>query len=310
MTSLLVLHGLLIAVVGIAVNVRNTMFAGITTVSLLYLLHGLRSSKQIKAPTLAKFAALVVIVALLMQPLSDLVFSMVAARTVRGKVSAAEMIENTIYIFQRPDLIKAIKASQVKDLLTSYDETYIANPMLARLTETKFHDNALHFAREIVTDEDKARMQQVTVNSCWAALPSPILKIIGINLIKTDLKFSTGDYLAYLTTGQPLGAFRTGSVFAEGLVVFGYMFPFVYAFGCFILFYLFDLLTTRVSAGRVVISAAAMMSIWHFFLHGITADSIGILFTFIVREFPQFVLTYVLALGASRLLLGKKYAVD
>ncbi len=302
----LALYALLIALVGIAVNVRNTMFAGVATVTLLFLLHGFRTRARLKAGAVVKVIILAATVALFMDPLSNFVTAMALARNYRGKISPVEMVSNTFYVLGRPDLIHAYKEKEKANVLSAYDESYISNSVLSRLIETKFHDNALHFGRSIAVEDDRDRLWNVTTDSLWAALPTPVLKLLHVSINKDDMHFSVGDYLGYLSRGQPLGSYRTGSVFAQGLVLFGAVFPLVYALACLMVYHVLELMTAKFQSGPALVSAAAMMNMWLFFLHGVTADSLEVFFTFVLRGLVQMVLVYFTAVCVARVLTGNK----
>ncbi len=111
------------------------------------------------------------------------------------------------------------------------------------------------------------------------------------------MNFSMGDYLLHLARGLPLYGYKTGSMFAEGIADLGMLFPFAYALLCLAKFMLLDLLTIRERSGATAITALAMMKLWELFVYGITAESIGKMFTFIVRECFQMILIYLLVSG-------------
>jgi len=71
----------------------------------------------------------------------------------------------------------------------AYDEHYIANPMLARLVQTKFYDTAFRFASTLKTDDAKARLREISVKIAWAGLPTPLLHSMGINIDKMNWTF-------------------------------------------------------------------------------------------------------------------------
>jgi hypothetical protein len=302
----LALYAILIALMGIAINARATMFAGVATVTLLFLLHGFRTPSPLKPATVVKVLILAAVFALLMEPLSDFVTAMALARDSRGKISPVEMVGNTFYFLGRPDLIRGFNEKEKADELTGYDESYIANGLLARLVETKFHDNALHFARRIAIEEDRDRLWNVTTDSLWAALPTPVLKLLHVSINKDDLQFSVGDYLVYLSRGQQVGGYRTGSVFAQGLVLFGPVFPLVYSLACLLVFHVLELMTAKFASGPALVSAPAMMNTWPYFLHGITADSVEVFFSFVLRGLVQMLLIYFAAICVARALSGNK----
>jgi hypothetical protein len=300
---LLVVYSGAFAVLGLAINARGIMFSGIATVGLLYLLKAMRSDALVTSRALKRIGVLALIMLAISAPVSDLTTSMAIARQVRGKVSAAAMIRTTLRIWRQPSVIAAYRADQqVASRFSAYDEHYIANPMLARLVETKFYDTAFHFASTLTTDDAKARLRDISLKFAWAGLPTPILHAMGIDIDKDDLDFSMGDYLAYLSRGIPLGGRKTGNILAQGIALLGPLFPFLYALICLGLYSLMDLLTIRPAKGAARLSAVGMLQIWTFFMSGITSESLHKVLHLFVRNFAQTLLIYVAMLTPARLL--------
>jgi hypothetical protein len=301
----LVLYTVMVIILGIALNVRVVMFIGLATVALLYLLIGMRSNAPLTRKSVGRLCILAALLAALSPSLSDLATSMAIARGARGKVSPVEMVRKTISVWRRPALIAEYNRERTAvSRFAAYDEHYIENPLLARFVETKFHDNALHFAGALTTEESKEQLRKVTIDATWSALPTPLLKALHVGVNKDDMNFSMGDYLAYLSRGVPLGGRKTGSVFAQGMALMGVLYPILYAATCLLLYGLMDLLTIRSASGRASLSPLAMMSMWMFFYRGITSDALSNQFVFVVRDFGQTVLIYVVMFGIARVMFG------
>jgi hypothetical protein len=300
---LLVLYTGAFAVLGLAINARGIIFAGIATVGLLYLLRAMRSDAVLTGRALKQIGVLALIVLAVSGPLSDLTAAMVIARQMRGKVSAVAMARTTLRIWRDPRVMAAYKTdNQVASRFSVYDEHYIANPLLARLVQTKYYDTAFHFASTLTTDDAKARLRDVSLKFAWAVFPTPVLHALGIDIDKEDLDFSMGDYLAYLSRGIPVGGRKTGNMFAQGVVLFGPLFPFLYAVICLLLYGLMDLLTVRSAKGPARLSTVGMLEIWGFFMGGIVYESLHNLLLLFIRNFGQTLLIYVLVLTPTRLL--------
>jgi len=299
---LLLGYTLLIGMIAMAFNARGMLLTGAATVGLLFLLVAMRSNKPVTAPMLLRVGAFVLISAALSWPASNLVTAMAVTRIDRGKVSASEMVTKTIDNFQSPEkLEKYTKQQAAEKIRSAYDETYIINPMFARLIITKFHDNAIYFA-EKVSDKGSDQMMLATGDFLWATLPQPFLDALKIDVNKDEMYFSMGDMLANLAIGTPLSGLRTGSIFGQGWVLFGYFFPLIYFAMCFILFIALDIFSKRTAAGVTVLSVIGMLNMWPHFLFGITADSLQQLFIGVARGVPQSVLMYCIAYGIAKLL--------
>jgi hypothetical protein len=292
-----------VALLGIGLNVRVIIFIGVITVSLLYLLIGLRSSVPVTKRALIQLGIVAAVLLALSVPASSLATAMAIARGSRGKVPATEMIRRTIAVWRTPALRDAYKKEQRGSIYAVYDEHYIANPMLARLVETKFHDNALHFAGLLKTEQARDRVTAMTGDFLWAILPTPMLEDLGVKVDKGVLTYSMGDYLAYLSRGVKLGGHVTGSMFAQGNLIMGPLFPFVYALICFAAFGLLDLLTVRTRDRKASLCALAMMLLWIYFYRGITSENLSNMAVFIVRDWEQDLLIYIGVLSAARMLL-------
>ncbi|HWJ35754.1 MAG TPA: hypothetical protein VNR70_10835 [Steroidobacteraceae bacterium] len=302
--GLLVAYAGVAIVLGLAFNTRSVMLQGAATIGLLYLLAGMRSNAPLMGGAVLKFAALVVVLLAVSVPVSDLATSMVIARQWRGRVSAAEMIKTTLFIMGKPTLIASAHShGESAWRYGPYDEHYITNPLLNRLVVTKYHDNSFHFAGALTSEEARARLRAVSIKFAWAGLPTPVLAKLGIAVSKKDLAYSMGDYLGYLSRGLPLGGHKIGSMFAQGIALFGPLFPFVYAAICLLLFWLIDLLTVRPVAGKATLSTLGMLQIWLLFLAGISYEGLHIVLYFVFRNFWQTVIIYVLVCALARTMM-------
>jgi hypothetical protein len=299
---LLVAYLAAIGVIGLAINARGIIFTGVITIALIYLLAGMRSRELVKGRAVLQLGALAILLLVIAGPMSDLTTSMAIVRQARGKVPALVMIRTTLHVWGQPGLIAAYRSEQeARARFSSYDEYYIANPMLARLVETKFYDNSFHFAQSLTTEKAQERLQDISIQFIVAGLPTPVLRALGIPIDKDNLNYSMGDYLAYLSRGIPLGGRKTGNMFAQGIALFGPLFPFLYAVICLALFGLMDLLTIKSPSGAPQVSTLGMLEIWTFFLSGIVYESLHQVIHLFLRTFLQTLLIYVFVLACSRL---------
>ena len=289
-----------IALLGIAANARGMMLSGMMTIALYALLTTLRSNKPVQAKRIAQVLMVGLTLGALTIPLSDLATAMVLARSVRKTAGPVKMVEETFYYLQQPALIKAQRESDhAASHYASYDESYFASPLMARLVETKFHDNALYFADRL-TEKDKDRLFDITGDLLWSTLPDPMLKALSIDLDKKELRFSMGDYLSHLAGAGDLGGYKTGSGFAQGLALASYAFFFIYFLICPILFFAHDLFMYRSKHNEVWIAPLGMIGIWKLFQYGNTSESLQAMFMSLVRGLPQDILLYLLVFYFAR----------
>ena len=291
---------LFIAVLGIAANIRGLMLSGLMTIALVFVLRGMRSRQPVKAAQIGKYAALLLAVAAMAIPMSDLAVAMTIARKARGIASPMKMVEDTFYYVMQPEQLKAQRElGESASRFGSYDENYFANPLLARLMETKFHDNAMYFGSRLAA-KDQDKLWEVTGDFLWAIFPDPVLKALKIDVDKDSLRFSMGDYLSYLGGAGEMGGYRTGSGFGQGLAMFGPFFPLIYFCFCPILFLTIDVLSYRSDKGGVLVCALGMLGIWRLFQYGITTESIQGFLMIVVRGMPQNIVIYLLCFTLAR----------
>jgi hypothetical protein len=290
----------LIALLGMAANARGMMLSGLMTIAIFSMLRAMRSSQRVTALQVSKYVVLGVVLAGLSIPLSDLMVAMSLARGNRNSATPMKMVEDTLYYVTQPDKLKAHReGTKTSSWFESYDETYFDNPLMGRLMETKFHDNALYFGSRL-TERDQDRLWDITGDFLWTALPDPALKALKVTVDKEAMRFTMGDYLSHLGGAGDLGGYKTGSGFGHGLALFGYYFPLVYFFICPVLFWAADVLSYRSAQGGVLVSALGMLGIWKLFQYGITTESLQGFFMMLVRGLPQNILIYLLCLALAR----------
>jgi hypothetical protein len=298
----LVAYSALVGLMAMAFNARGMMLTGLATVMLLFLLVGMRSHKAVTTPMLLKFGMIGLLGVALSWPASNMVTAMVIARKDKFKVPLTEMVTKTIDNFLDPEkLAEYNKQIVVKELRSSYDETYIANPMVARFVITKFHDNAIYFSGKI-SDKGADEVWRISQDYFWATLPQPWLDALKIDVDKDKMYFSMGDVLVNLAVGQPLGGQKTGSIFGQGWVMLGNTFPIVYFFMCLVLFAAIDIFAIRTATGVATLSVIGMIHVWPNFLFGITADSLHQLLNSAVRGVVQSVILYAIVFAIAKLL--------
>jgi hypothetical protein len=298
----LVFYAVFIALIAMAFNARGMMLSGLMTIALLFLLIGMRSSKPLSTPMLIKFGLFILLSAVLTWPASNMVTAMAVARSDRDKISSVKMVENTLENFQHPERLELYRKKQLAvERSAVYDETYIENPMMARLVITKFHDNAIYYAGKI-SDKGANEIRTMSGDFLLTTLPQPFLDALKIDVDKLSMGYSMGDALAHFAVATPLSGLRTGSIFGEGWVLFGFLFPVIYFAMCFILFATLDIFSFRTVTGTAAISVIGMLNTWPTFLFGITADSLHHLFISVVRGVPQNVMLYAIVFFIAKLL--------
>lgn len=292
-TVFLATYAVFIGFIGIAANARYMMFSGFATLAFMLLLTGMRSQRPIRKKTIGMAFAVGVIGLFLLAPVSQLATAMVVVRESQQNTTAIKTILATIDVLSHPELIEAHRSRKRLAAFTApYDETYVDHPLLARFITTKFHDNALYFGARL-TPRAEDELEITTTDLFLSILPEPVLRYFNVRIVKRELKFSMGDYLFHQATGGRLGGFKVGSVFGQGLGIFGAFFPIAYFFLCLISFFIIDYLAYRERHEKIVISGIGMLLMWRLYYYCITAESINGMIGFLLREIPQSIIIYL-----------------
>lgn len=297
----LALFALLAVLLGLALNFRKVMLIGTMTAALLYFLILLDDERPFRLKQLRWVALCVLVGTLLFEPLTYFFTAVQVAREQRDKLSRLQMIEYTLEVLQNPAAIRLDrdKGRTAADV-DLYDEYYFRSSMIGRLVEIKFHDNGFYMVQGVSAQESRL-IAEDALDRVVSVLPFPVLKWMGFERSKFVTLYSVGDLLAYTRLGVELGAFRTGSMFAQGLAIFGVWTPFLYFLLCIPVFVVWDVLG-RISrhGAPVMLSLVGMLLIYRVFAYGIVAESVGNLAGVLLRFQLQNVLLYAALYAATR----------
>ena len=278
----------------IALNSRGTFAEAILIVVILTVLFIL--IKQISIQKIKKRLIIIVLFMGFLQPvLSDLAIAMVLARSDRGKVSSTELVIKTIEIYQNKQRIedRIIKDRLNKVTLSSnnYNEYYIDSTFLSRFLNIKFFDNM--FALEsTMNGKNSEQILDITNQKILSTLPTPILKMFGININKGELSFSMGDYMLYIDGKTFLGGFKVGSSAAHIFAIFGWFSYMIVIIVFLVLFTLIESLTVK-KDGIVKVSPILMLMILPLYYIA-SGDSFVNIIAFILRTLPQNIFIYLI----------------
>jgi hypothetical protein len=302
--AVLVCYALVAFGLGIATNVRALTFGGVMATGVIYSLFALRDPRPVRTATMWKIGAAAVAGILALGFIGDLATAMLIGRAYRDRNhSQWDVIEETIDALRHPDKIQAYRERQDESAANSlYDEKYFDNLMLARLVETKFHDNMFFFSKDLRPEEWLALYHETT-DRLWATLPTPVLKWLKIPVDKAKIHYSMGDFWVDLRYGKGVGGFATGSMLADGHVLFEPWFPVVYLGLCIFLFLSWESLSRPRASGEAQISIVALLMSVQIFQYGITAQSIDAVLT-PLRALPQNIVVYLLVYWGTRTALA------
>jgi hypothetical protein len=237
-----------------------------------------------------RFCFLALILVSISFPVSDLSKAMLLARSDRGQVSPIKLVEKTLENFNKKELLvkQDLNDSRVEKI---YSEKYLRNGVLARFVFTKFHDNSFYFAGN-VSDKFRDDILDLSGDLLWTTFPQPFLDFLNVDIDKKQFKFSLQDAWVHYSFGYPMSGYKTGTVFAQGLYIFGLFFPIIYFGMCFLMFAALDLFSYTRLKGVTDISIIGMLLVTPFFIFGITAESLFIIFVSYTRTLFQTIFLY------------------
>jgi hypothetical protein len=292
-TPFIIGWALVIAAMAMARNNRATMFVGPVQLAIVYMVYKCRGQQLVSTRFIKNLALAGALMSVLMPQFSDLMLAMQITRDQRGTISAQEQLVETVDVFLDKHRIRALKDTGLGRVnMDVYDETYLSNAMMARFTETKFHDNMLFFGQHF-DDADKAGLLDHQWLRVVALLPQNVLDALDIKLDKNSLGYSNGDYYANRSFGGAMGSFLTGSMWADAYVLTGVWLPVTAMLVMWVVAILMDALT-RFEPG-MFISPIGLCTAYYIYLNGMGADSLFVKFSLLSRGNLQQVLLYGLA---------------
>lgn len=297
-------------------NSRAAVLLGISSIAIAYL-YGV-VVRLIPARLLRpRNAVLSVLLLFLLQgPVADMATSMVIVRSERNDLAATQLLEATMTTFQnKRALEERRRLNEVKNY--DWDEYYVDNLFLARLSNLKFADESLDLALRQDASA-KVMLRNLEWQNVLGVFPRPLVDALGLPVDKDLVKSSGGDLMLFSTTGDfdALRGFRTGSIFGSGYALFGWLYPIVIALASIIIFALADAQTTRIRnpdpAARPgawipvfnSLTAARLFAFVFFLTSAATGvESMFALTHFILRGWVETLLVYLFAYWLSYAIL-------
>lgn len=300
---LVLLYALMIFGVGMARNARSLMFIGPMIAVLLYLMVSVRTPGPIPRKSLVKVAVGLAFAGVAVVVVADLATAMVVARDKRDTSTRWEMVQETYHALTDRARIQAYRdVGYLATVEKPYDETYLTNPVLARFSETKFHDNMFYFGGRFGDSERQDLIEEVGIQ-ILVLMPQPLIDWLDLDIKKYQYSYSMGDFYVDTDHGGGVGSYFTGSIWADFLVMFGVFMPFVAMLMMLLTFMLLDALT-RLN-GAYFISPVGMCMAWTIFIYGVGGPSVSSKLALFLRETPQKIVLYAIVFWLVQLFVRR-----
>ncbi len=288
----LITHVVLVALIGAALNARQLMFIGPVTAALVYFVIASREKGPICAASVKRLFLIMAGVTIVSVGSTRLILSMEVAREKREYSSKVEMLKETYEtLFDEERILRYEAQKELRSIFSPYDENYLKNPLLGRLSLTKFHDNMIFMSLRFNEDQRSA-LASDTVFKLTALLPQPVLDWLETGIDKNHSLFSIGDAYKEQAYGSGYGGFVSGSIWADTLTLGGDFWMLWVIAICLTSFLALDSMSL-ISPSYLVISPLAMALAWMVFTSGVESDSIYGKCFFLLRALPERIIIYL-----------------
>lgn len=294
----LALYLVVLIAMGLVSNTRVTFAVGFFGIMLVVFLLYVSGALRVKTGVVLVAILCTVPASVAFGYLSDLSTAMVMVRYQRSEATGMDLLGLTLKQFEDKQAVLAFtQHSMLAETL------YIANPIIGRLITVNFDANVFSYADRL-SPSDREAIATITRQKIVGILPTPVIRLLGLDLNKKELAFSMGDFIHNRASGANLGSNELGSLVGHGLILFGPFFYLVIFLVAPITFLTADAFT-RFEGNELRYAVFALIFAFPFWAlyHG---DSLLDIVNFMLRVLPQTVLIYAVLSKSLSLLIPLK----
>ena len=292
-------------IAGLLRNTRSNFIVPVVCFVICYILYWLCGLVRIR---LSALLAALLSFFLIFPYLVDLSTAIVMTRGFRANVSPVVLMQETLLQMDDRAAIRSYRQlmASIDTSSDSWNESYVDNLFLARFANAKFPDNSI-FYESLLTEKQRSEMQNHTYHEAVSILPSPVLNLFDLDLIKSEAqKSSMGDKMYSLASGNSyaLGSFRTGHFFGVAFSVFGWFYLPLLVLSLVFIFPFIDshaLSEFGFQLAPPVISSLAISLLYFWFTLSNKESLIGLL-SFPLREYFETILLFTVSRRAIRII--------
>lgn len=303
-----ILYLILMTFLSLMTGSREALLHPIGTVILLYILNQAYTKQSIwgnLSRSQIVMACLCLVIAI---NIADKVSqAMLLSRSIRfQKGISIEVVDAIIDNLGNKDAIAKLEkrhSDAIEEFtFDKWSEGYLNNTLLARFCNIRLTDQTLQRAERI--GYGNIDMQRNLWKTVSLFLPSPMYRLFGVSVDKSELYFSRGDYLLALSSGNAI--FPSAVVtthLADGLATFGYAYFLIQLILWFFVFRLMDSLVLIDKHG-IHYSLIGLMMVFSLFGYARAAGGCTQDIMYCIRNFWNIIIGWYLA--KSIVLLLKK----
>jgi hypothetical protein len=234
----------------------------------------------------------------------DLATAMVIAREARSTQNLSYVFRETVSAYGDKAALRRYREENQQSMSTGgvsgYSEAYFESEFLARLSITKFTDLTMTVSRRL-TDSDRAYVREVASQQIVALLPTPMLRLLGIEVDKRNLEFSTGDVYEAIASNRQLGSRLTGSTVTTVRDLTPWFWPLIVIPLSLFVFVMVDTMAISVR-GVWSLSVPGFMLMPPIFQASLVADSLATSISIVTRTLITVIVVYSALLLVGRML--------
>ncbi|MCR9295241.1 MAG: hypothetical protein NXI32_21185, partial [bacterium] len=169
-----------------------------------------------------QIAALGLLLVPISSQLGKLSDAILIERAFRDQRSMSQNLHATMLTYLDKEALSAKGREGESRVGRGWDETYVDNPFLARLTSIKFDDNYFKVVPSL-SKEDIEFVRSSAYDKILCQIPGPFLKLFGVSVDKTYTNsHSLGDVIYMLGAKDGfLGGFKVGSATVQSYLILG-----------------------------------------------------------------------------------------
>lgn len=293
----IIIYLVLLSALGLATGKRTVIFSSFVTILMCYIVPLFSENKKLfnkKTVLIGLFG-----VYLVTGPIADLAMAMALGRDNHEGTSASKTFDNIIDLYQDKEKLHTMYQTIIMvtdnkgDNLSGWSEYYVDNIMLDRFCNLRVCDMTIDYANKL--GYDNPTMKQYIANQVLFVLPTPILKMLDININKHELQYTPGDLLLMesLNIGHYHG-YRVAGDVGIGLFLWGELYFFYAFFIYFILFYFMTSLSKINNMGWLVFPLPVLADLFRYFLFFNNGTGLAGVLTTILRTGWQAIVVYSL----------------
>ena len=267
---LLICFFCLYVVLGLATGKRASALAPMLTMIGCFFVPVFTKNKNVFSSF--NLSLIVIVVFFVMGPGANIAMSMAIGRDNSGQTNSSDTFDNIMKVYQDKERLHRLYQMSISSRdnmgnnIYGWSEYYVDNILLDRFCNIRVCDATLFYANRLGFDNPK--MHEYMTNRLIFLLPSPVIKILGLQVNKFDNKYSPGDLLSTEALGlrQQYMGFRVAGDTGIGLYLWGYKY---YIFAFFLYYALFYFLSSKVlikQDGSVIIPIVELIAVWGVFL--------------------------------------------